>query len=406
MKKIGLFEAFGVELEYMIVDKESLRVLPITDKILETLAGTITDEVLNGKISWSNELALHVIELKTTSPVPDLAGLDNHFLENIHQINQIAASWGGMLMPTAMHPFMNPEKEMKLWPHGYNEVYAKYDEIFECKGHGWSNLQSVHLNLPFRNDDEFAKLHAAIRAILPLLPALAASSPIQEGKLTGFQDTRLEVYRFNQKRVPEIVGDIIPEPVFSQAEYEEKILQKIYRAVASFDPEGILQEEWLNSRGAIARFHRYAIEIRVLDIQECPLADISILYVIVGVLKLLMNERWVSFDHIRSLSTQHLSLLLLQIIREGEYAIIEDEPLLKAFGLSASCSARAVWNHLLNEVEDIPMVYRNTLTSILHNGTLSTRLKKMMSSDVQLSTIQSVYRKCSDCLQNNQLLTI
>jgi len=243
MKKIGLFEAFGVELEYMIVDKESLRVLPITDKILETLAGTITDEVLNGKISWSNELALHVIELKTTSPVPDLAGLDNHFLENIHQINQIAASWGGMLMPTAMHPFMNPEKEMKLWPHGYNEVYAKYDEIFECKGHGWSNLQSVHLNLPFRNDDEFAKLHAAIRAILPLLPALAASSPIQEGKLTGFQDTRLEVYRFNQKRVPEIVGDIIPEPVFSQAEYEEKILQKIYRAVASFDPEGILQEE-------------------------------------------------------------------------------------------------------------------------------------------------------------------
>jgi len=144
----------------------------------------------------------------------------------------------------------------------------------------------------------------------------------------------------------------------------------------------------------------------LLDIQKCPLADISILYVIVGVLKLLMNERWVSFDHIRSLSTQHLSLLLLQIIREGEYAIIEDEPLLKAFGLSASCSARAVWNHLLNEVEDIPMVYRNTLTSILHNGTLSTRLKKMMSSDVQLSTIQSVYRKCSDCLQNNQLLTI
>ena len=61
-----------------------------------------------------------------------------------------------------------------------------------------------------------------------------------------------------------------------------------------------------------------------------------------------------------SLSTQHLSLLLLKIIREGEYAIVEDESLLS--NLVYQLLAIHL-NHLLNEAEDIPMVYRNTLTS-------------------------------------------
>ncbi|HAL85576.1 MAG TPA: hypothetical protein DCM31_01010, partial [Deferribacteraceae bacterium] len=37
----------------------------------------------------------------------------------------------------------------------------------------------------------------------------------------------------------------------------------MYRDIAPYDPECILQEEWLNSRGAIARFDRKAIEIRL-----------------------------------------------------------------------------------------------------------------------------------------------
>jgi hypothetical protein len=32
----------------------------------------------------------------------------------------------------------------------------------------------------------------------------------------------------------------------------------------------VLRHEWVNARGAIARFDRSAIEIRVLDVAECP----------------------------------------------------------------------------------------------------------------------------------------
>ena len=96
-------------------------------------------------------------------------------------------------MPTAAHPFMDPMKETKIWPHENNEVYAIYNKIFDCRGHGWSNLQSTHLNLPFYDDEEFAKLHAAVRLVLPILPALCASSPILDGKLTGCTGYALEI---------------------------------------------------------------------------------------------------------------------------------------------------------------------------------------------------------------------
>src|SRR5690606_17301416 len=142
---------------------------------------------------------------------------------------------------------------------------------------GWANLQSVHLNLPFDGDEEFGRLHAAIRLVLPILPALAASSPLKDGHYTGLKDTRLDVYQSNQRKVPSIAGRVVPEQVFTQKDYEEQILQRNYQDIAPYDPEGILQDEWLNSRGAIARFQRNAIEIRVLDIQECPAADLAIL---------------------------------------------------------------------------------------------------------------------------------
>ena len=70
---------------------------------------------------------------------------------------------------------------MRLWPHENREVYDAFDRIFSCKGHGWANLQSMHINLPFADDAEFGRLHAAIRFLMPLMPGLTASSPVMDG---------------------------------------------------------------------------------------------------------------------------------------------------------------------------------------------------------------------------------
>ncbi len=273
---LHLFEGFGVELEYMIVDRESLDIRPIADAVLRDDAGQVVSDVEFDRIAWSNELALHVIELKTNGPAPDFSNLSDQFHEHVQRIEARLESEHARLMPTGMHPWMHPHNEFQLWPYEYSSIYGTYDRIFDCHGHGWANLQSVHLNLPFADDAEFGRLHAAIRLLLPILPALAASSPIIERKKTDWLDTRLEVYRTNAKRIPSIIGRVIPEPVYTHADYDEKIFQPMYQDIAPKDPEGLLQHEFLNSRGAIARFERNAIEIRVLDVQECPQADVAI----------------------------------------------------------------------------------------------------------------------------------
>jgi glutamate---cysteine ligase / carboxylate-amine ligase len=152
-----------------------------------------------------------------------------------------------------MHPWMDPRRETRLWPHGNRAIYKTFDRLFDCRGHGWSNLQSTHLNLPFRGDEEFRRLHTAIRLLLPLLPALAASSPFVEGRAAPMLDMRLEVYRHNCARVPSIAGRIVPEWVPTPACYEERILARIQRDLEPLDPERRLHAEWVNARGAIAR---------------------------------------------------------------------------------------------------------------------------------------------------------
>src|SRR5690349_9449484 len=135
--RIHIFQAYGIELEYMIVDRQSLQVRPITDELLRHVLGAYESDYANGRVTWSNELVLHVVELKSTKPDNDFVTLEAAFAENISQINKILEQWNAMLLPSAAHPFMDPLKETLLWPHENNEVYAIYNRIFDCKGHGW-----------------------------------------------------------------------------------------------------------------------------------------------------------------------------------------------------------------------------------------------------------------------------
>src|SRR5690606_22692909 len=85
-KPLGLFEAFGIELEYMIVDAESLDVKPCADQLMQIVGGGYDLEVERGAALWSNELALHVIEMKTNGPASKLKGLTPMFVEQVNDI--------------------------------------------------------------------------------------------------------------------------------------------------------------------------------------------------------------------------------------------------------------------------------------------------------------------------------
>jgi gamma-glutamyl:cysteine ligase YbdK (ATP-grasp superfamily) len=403
-----LFEVVGVEIEYMIVDRESLAVHPIADELLRAKDGSVACEVEAGAIAWSNELALHVIELKTSAPAAGLAGLAEAFQASVGQVNARLAERGAMLMPTGMHPWMDPDSETRLWPHEHGPVYRAFDRVFGCRGHGWSNLQSVHLNLPFSGDEEFGRLHAAVRLALPILPALAASSPLEAGRPTGLLDTRLEHYRVNSRRIPSVTGCVVPEPVFTRAGYESEILGRIYADLAECDREGVLRFEWVNARGCIARFDRGSIEIRLLDVAESPRADLAIADAVLALVRALAEGRLAGPERQRAFGAERLAAILLEVQRHAGEALVRDGDYLGALGWKGAvpCTARELWRHLVRAT-DAALAggdgTREVLELVLAQGCLARRILRRLGPRPARARIAAVYRELCECLAGGRL---
>ena len=198
-----------------------------------------------------------MIELKCNGPRPSLAGLGESFAANVRLANDKLGREGLKLLPTAMHPWMDPNR-VELWPHGTRVIYDTFDRIFSCKGHGWANLQSMQINLPFFGDEEFARLHAAIRFLLPILPGLAASSPIVDGRQE--RRPRQPARRLSRQLREDSVGH------GRGRAGADRLDRRVPRARArahlrrsrAARCRGVLRNEWVNARGAIARFDRMA----------------------------------------------------------------------------------------------------------------------------------------------------
>jgi gamma-glutamyl:cysteine ligase YbdK (ATP-grasp superfamily) len=400
---LRLFEAFGIELELMIVRSDDLGVYPIADRVLRAAGDLrLEGEVERDETCWSNELVLHVIELKTNGPRASLGGLGAAFHADVRAIDDILAPLGGRLLGTGMHPWMKPLTDARLWPHGTHEVYRAYDHAFGCRGHGWSNLQSIHVNLPFSGDAEFARLHAAIRLVLPLLPAIAAASPIVEGELTANLDSRLSVYRQNQRLVPSITGKVVPERVYTRAAYEDRILRVIQKDIARLDREGVLDPEWVNSRGAIARFSRGSIEIRVIDAQESASMSVAVAGAAIAVVRALADERFTSSAEQQGFHESRLEPIFTAAVAHGGDAVVDDERLLACYGLRARrCSLRELWTHLASAVSLRSDGAPEGIELILRQGSLSERILSACGR-ARASDLRRVYGELADCLRDDR----
>lgn len=401
---LSLFQAFGIELEYMVVDRDTKKILPIAESVLLDQAGQTTQEISIGDIDISNELATHVLEFKTSKPSSDLAKFLRDLRFAIHEMNDRLAAHNAMLAPGGVHPTMDPKNEGKVWSKGDRAIYAAYDRIFNCHGHGWFNLQSCHLNLPFANEEEFGRLHAAVILVLPFLSALSASSPYLESKKSEYLDTRLCVYAENQKKIPQIIGSIVPEPVFTFDDYKNKILRPTYKAISPLDSKGLLQHEWLNSRGAIARFDRNAIEIRVLDTQENPAHDVAICSLVIATLETLCAFDRNDIINAASFYTpEQRKAQFMAVAKDGYEATLELRDLPSLFALSKDAeSVGELWFHILDMLRGSPRLagHIETLEFILQEGNLAERMISRNGAEPTDTQLSDTVGSLADCLQN------
>jgi len=405
-----LLEDCEIGLEYALVARDSLDVLPVADKVLQQVAGARepVPVAVRGELEWSNRVALHTIRLRNARPTGDLQVLARRLQDEIVAMDASLAGSATRLMPGGMHPWMNPAHETRVWPRGKAAVvYEAYDRIFDCRTHGWSSLQSVRLHLPFANDAEFAQLHAAVRVILPILPALAAASPYADGRATDWMDYRMEAYRHNADKVPDVNGEIVPEPAIGRDDYERRILQPMYRAIAPFDTDNVLQHEWLNGRGAIARFDRNALEIRVLDVQECPAVDVAIAALVIDFAADLCEGRFRRPTLDDQMGTRALARLFLACIHDGDRARIDDPDYLALLGLTQSrCTAGEAWWEIAERLDRTNSRYssfwRAALEFNLSRGPLARRLLRAIGPRPDRAALHELYSALCDALQNGK----
>ena len=242
------------------------------------------------------------------------------------------------------------------------------------------------------------------------LPAVGSAAPVMRSHKGIHLDARMSMYPTTSKRIPSITGSVIPELVYSEQEYRDRILRPMYADVAPFDPEGILQREWLNARGAIARFERRAIEIRVIDVQECPAADLAILAAIVGVLKRLVGSNSGDAGGRSRWEVERLSKILAATTRDADQAVIDDVEYLHLFGLTGDGPRTAgdLWRHLIAELrrtapaEEVAE-FDEAWTLLVEQGPLARRILRAWDAHRSHVRLVEIYRALGDCLAEGRL---
>lgn len=387
----GTLRGFDLTWEVPLVDAKTLGVAPRVDELLARANGGPVGEHSDGAFEWTGSLAAHVLEVRTPELVGDLAPLSGAMAATTARLANLSAELGMALLPVAMHPWMQPHREAELWGHDLAPVYRTFDRLFDCRRHGWANVQGIRLGFAFEGPAEFGRLMRAVRAVLPWIPALAAASPFEEGRSTGILDKRLVHARHRADRIPELVGEVIPEQVYDQATYREEILQPIARHLAELDEEGALVDrEWINGRGAIARFDRKTIQIGLIDAQENGVAGLAVCAAIASAVTILLEERFVGLADLGALPVAELVTQLGACVGQGEKAIIVHPRLARALGADGARDAGEVWRRVIEAEPPGDPALGAHLEHVLREGTLASRLVRAVGDPITDQNLQSV----------------
>jgi len=391
-------QVLGPEHEFSVIN-EKLQPLPIVDKIIKDLHGRVTNYANLGEFTLGKELQAHVAEFKANKPFDSPKVFEETMHSAVSRILDLLQNrYGASLLGLGMHPSLKLD-EARVWSHRDRQIYEALGRIFNLTQHGWLNIQSFQLNLSYGNEGEAVRLYNALAEVLPYLPAIASSSPIYESKVGEFLDNRLHFYGINQREIPSITGDIIPEPTSSFEEYEKTTIRRYSEDLAKVNaPKCILSKEWLNSRGAVFRFDRRAVEIRIMDEQECVKSDVALSCFTRALLKGILRENEQQTPH--------------RVLVENLSTVTKD-------GLDAKVShpkgstAREVCRHLLKvaerEASREDRRYLWVIKKRVEEGSLSNLILKDVTNKTQRTSpeeaILSVYSALAKCLEENKVYT-
>ena len=231
----------AVEEEFALLDPETLDLVDRFEDVQAAAQGTALEQHLVG------ELIASEVEIKT-GRCETFADVPAALVERRAQLAALVEPMGITLGATGTHPWSDWRDQRIIdTPH-----YRRNNEILQYVV--WrNNTFGLHVHVGIRGADRAIAVTNALRAFLPELLALSASSPLVERCVTGLHSARTQIFtRFFPR-----CG--VPDAFSSWREYEDYV--RFLYGTSSIDEPTQL---WWSVRPHLAF---PTVEIRICDAQ-------------------------------------------------------------------------------------------------------------------------------------------
>jgi len=171
----------GVELEFQLVDQETLNLAPKVKPILDNL-------VPGGSNRIAPEFLQSIIEIQTgvCDCVHDVAA---DLSRSIQVVEDVADGANCFLYSSSLHPFAEPS-EQKL---SDGARYKRIMDELQYVGRQFIS-QGLHVHVGLSSGDAALRVCDILQGYLPILLALSSSSPFFRGEDTGFHSYRSKLF--------------------------------------------------------------------------------------------------------------------------------------------------------------------------------------------------------------------
>jgi carboxylate-amine ligase len=186
----------AIEEEFALLDPETLALVNRYEEVRAGAAGTPLDEHLAGELIAS-EIEVKTGRCETFGEAAAVLG------QRREELRALAEPFGVALGATGTHPW-SPWRDQRIidTPH-----YRRNDEHLRYVV--WRNNSfGLHVHVGVRDPDRAMRVCDAMRAFLPELLALSASSPLVEGVVTGLHSARSQIFTrmFPRCGIPDAFG--------------------------------------------------------------------------------------------------------------------------------------------------------------------------------------------------------
>ena len=390
-----------IELEYIIADKDSMEAVPLAEKLLEKASGsekccTYNPPEKNGSISWSLTEYDYIVKFSAEICRVNIREAEKILHDQIIEANRMLDEFNAVLFSSAVYPL--PSSESFSEENTGKKSADKRNRVNRLIKDSVFNYHYMKLYLPFKNEEEFFRLHTAVRLIMPLLPSLTSASPVIGRSMTDVQESGLEISRYKFSRTGKDCGSFIPRPVRNRREYEESIKKCLECSFVNNDINKIRE-----CKAVTADFEKGMLAVRVFDMQESPHVDFAVVRFITYVLELIVNCRC-GVERQASISSEELSEIFENITKDGLKGLADNENYLKLLSIEGQekMSAWGIWMLLAKKVRDYSGLKIPPVENILKTGSLSERIIKISEK----RSVKETFRELAECLEENIMMLV